>query len=148
MLLYHSKHLMSMLLYHSKQSLPPLSPSLGNMETICKINEVIDTDDLKIEDFPSKLIPYKAIGCYEDGTIYNNENYHLSASRLFEAIVNRECFIASFSTTTPSALSNFIVKYDMEEFVFWFKKNDGMVTSFPWVFLVPQEVRSLVKRNV
>jgi len=118
------------------------------METICNINKIIETDDLKIEDFPANMFPYKPIGCYEDGTTKDDENYHVSATRLFQAVVNQECILVSFNTNVPVSLCTFISLNGQEECVFWYKKPDGMVTSFPWIFLVPQEVRAFFPLDI
>lgn len=118
------------------------------METICNINKVIETDDIKIEDFPDKLFPYKPLGCHEDGSMKDDQKYHLSMTRLVEAITNQECFLASFTTTIPAILAIFISLNGMEDCVFFFKKPDGFVTSFPWILLVTEEVRLFLSSDV
>lgn len=127
---------------------PPFFPRPENMEILCKIDRLLDMEDFKIEDFPAKLTPYKPLGCYEEGSIKDDNQYHISFTCLSEVISNRECFIASFSTAIPVALSNFIEKNATEEFVFWFKKPDGIVTSFPWIFLCTNEVRDFLSRYI
>ena len=98
-------------------------------------------ENVKINEVSNRLSPWKTLGCYEDGGMNDNDTYHLSMTRLLGAIRNQECFLASFSTSIPVSLTTFIQSNGLEECVFWYKRQDDPVTSFPWFFCVPQEVR-------